>query len=129
MKSELWLYGPKWLGDTQGLLDNIYCTDDTIPEQYCQEMRKCTTQLLAGNSASGVCIGLVIRCEDFSSFHKVLQITGLFLRILSGRKHELNINSISPDCTGSRSSNCNYNSRPAWKNQFNLFCDELQIWR
>ena len=141
VKSELWLYGPKWLRDTQGLLDNIYCTDDTIPEQCCQEMRKCTTQLLAGNSASEVRIGLVIRCEDFSSFHKLLRITGLvikFLRILSARKHELNINSISLGNTelarlywikDSQLQLTQDPKFPAWKNQFNLFCDELQIWR
>ena len=145
VNNKLWLSGPEWLSrmslEQNTLNPNI---DEATPEECSVELRrtakKPTHNLIVSANPEG--ISNLIRCEDFSSLHKLLRVTKLvsrFVRLLQQRLHTEGdrVNPQPSDIDRARllwvkQSQSKLQADPkfvAWQPQFDLFVDAAGLWR
>ena len=133
-QSRLWMDGPEWL--KTGELSRT--VELQMPELCYSEMKQAEAVhgLLSAVEPSG--IGEVMKCDDFSSFRRLIDITSLVLKF--GR-HLLQ--TIRPDASAlddrakaeilwiieSQKVLVNDSNFSQWKKQFTLFLDHNKIWR
>ena len=69
--------------DSRNLQDEEMDTDTEVPEECCREMKsKKAAHSLVVAQGHGPHIGQLMSCENFSSFHRLLQVTALVLKFV-----------------------------------------------
>ena len=142
----IWLKGPTWLSESQGIISNM---DEEEESEECLKEMKCkgdhTTHsihnLLLDNKFTREA---VIKCEDFSTLDRLLRVTAhviKFLKTLKARSRYLDTTT-EKSLTGAdlekaklywiKVVQCSLQGEKwfsMWKQQFELFLDELGVWR
>ena len=140
----MWLSGPDWLCTSQDLPDEEMDTDTEVPEECRQEMKsKKAAHSLVVAQGHGPCIGQLMFCENFSSLHRLLRVIALEMKFV--HLLHLKVRNSSESAPTDNLSETDQARRywlrdaqsqllqdskfPLWKHQFNLYVDELQMWR
>ena len=137
--SQLWRHGPDWLKTNE-----LSCEDLEVqmPEECKPEMKiskvEVSHSLLVRMTTSA--IGQLLKCEDFSSFRRLIAVTAIVLKVCQ----------IFLKCIRPEPSTCIYDDQTRaeilwlvesqqelvkdknfklWKGQFNLFQDDDKVWR
>ena len=135
--SQLWTNGPSWL--KEGEFNSL--PDLQMPEDCRAEMKKAevTHGLLVATEPSG--IDQLIRCEDFSSLHRLLSVTAKVLKfcqiLLRKIRHNGVVNATPDNCAEgeilwivkSQQMMERDKNFSQWRRQLGLFQDENQIWQ
>lgn len=144
--SPLWLNGPIWLSESEGMMLNM--DEEELPEECLKEM-KCKGQQ-ATTSVHNLCLktspqsSAMMKCEDFSTLKRLLRVTAYvikFVETLKARSRNLDTTS-EKNLTGAdlmkaemywiKVVQCALQGNERfrmWKQQFGLFLDELGVWR
>lgn len=139
----LWRNGPRWLSDGEDDSEQHTCE---VPEGCIAEMKAADQRLIHGVLTTNPPTGLhqIMKCEDFSSLHKLLRVTAYVLKFVRLLKRRATSTSPekeplvqSDDITQaerlwiieSQSLLTQDKSFETWKRQFNLFIDANNVWR
>jgi len=142
-QNSLWLSGPIWL---QTIQETAESSDFEIamPKECQQELKaRGVTNMLTAIDNQGVEIAEVINCERFSSAFRLMKITAMVFRAVQtflakiGMTCQVIPNNRTSDFDQARviwlrqiQSQLQECSRfPLWKQQFDLFIDESNLWR
>ena len=138
-KTLLWLNGPQWLcgSSFEHTIDAEYIPDDWMSELKTKSLDTAHNLLVDGSASREA----VVRCEDFSSYQRLLRVTAYvmkFLRVLKNR-NDCRHKSQSFDFDLARAeiywikilqeSLLKENKFSQWKRQFGMFVDNEGLWR
>ena len=142
-QNSLWLSGPIWLQTIQETAE-LPDFEITMPKECQQELKaRGVTNMLTAIDNQGVEIAEVINCERFSSAIRLMKITAIVFQAVRtflakiGRTCQVIPNNRTSDFDQARvtwlrqmQSQLQECSRfPLWKQQFDLFIDESNLWQ
>lgn len=78
----MWLNGPAWLySNTHHAYDDTTVPDDCLPEmKMMRESVSMTTHSFMASECEQE--GLIVRCEEFSTFSRLLRVTSLVMQFI-----------------------------------------------
>ena len=139
-ESSVWLNGPAWLySSTHHAYDDTTILDDCLPEmKMTRESVSMTTHSFMASECEQE--GLIVRCEEFSTFSRLLRVTSLVMQFIETLKMKRVPSAQREDrcCIMKAEKYLIKVSQVAlqqnkdfalWKLQFDLFVDEDGIWR
>ena len=139
-ESTVWLNGPAWLyNNTHHEYDNTTIPDDCLREmKMTHEGVSMTTHSFIASDCEQE--GLIVRCEEFSTFSRLLRVTSLVMRFIETLKMKRVPLAQGEDrCCITKAEKClikvsqvalqQNKDFALWKLQFDLFIDEDGIWR
>ena len=86
LESSVWLNGPAWLyNNTHHEYDNTTIPDDCLQEMKMtrEDVSMTTHSFIASDCEQE---GLIVRCEEFSTFSRLLRVTSLVMQFIETLK-------------------------------------------